>query len=148
MKMGYTIIELVIAMALMIVITFSEIIFNVKYIKLFENNLSNYKEEVYINEAVMFVEHEIHSGSKSISLSCNNLKIVKNETGKVNYIYLKNYGYKKSIVIGYNVNDLLRSENNIINNVSDMVIEQKNRTIFITVIGNSGKRYVRCIGIN
>jgi hypothetical protein len=148
MKMGYTIIELVIAMALMIIVTFSEIIFNTKYIKLFKNDLSTYREEVYINEAIMFVEHEIHSDSKCITLNGNKLRIVKIQNGKVNYIYLKDYGYKKSIVIGYDLNDFMLAEDNIINNVKDMVIQQKNKTVFITIIGNSGKRYTRCLGIN
>ncbi|MFL0246711.1 prepilin-type N-terminal cleavage/methylation domain-containing protein [Candidatus Clostridium stratigraminis] len=144
MKKGLTLLELLIALAIASIVSALVASFYLKY-NLLYNESSNYNRNYfYTSEALMFIENEIRN-SKSVSTS-NNIIEVKYPDG----ITRKTIKYNSAggLTIAHYKNDIYLATNNILTNVNNFSVFQKNSTIYVSITINGGERYERCFGIN
>lgn len=90
----------------------------------------------------MFVQHEINN-SKDISIQTNNIELKFSEdTTKI--IKLNSEG---SLELVHKEKGGIKAVNNIINNIKEFNVIQKDKVIYITAELKNGGRFKRCIGI-
>lgn len=144
MKKGFTLLELLIALAIAsIVIALASNLY-LKYNSLYMQNSKYNRDYFYSTEALMFIEDQIRN-SKSVSIN-NNIIEVKYPDGIVKK-YIK-YNGSGSLIIVHTENDITLAVNNILTNVNNFTVIQKNSAIYVSITINGGEKYERCFGIN
>jgi prepilin-type N-terminal cleavage/methylation domain-containing protein len=144
MKKGFTLLEILIALAIASIVTVLVSTLYLKYNLLYNQNCKYNRNYFYSTEAMMFIQNEIRN-SKSISIN-NNIIEAKYPDGVVKK-YIK-YNGAGNLVIVHTENGTTMAVNNILSNISNFSVIQKNSTIYISISINGGEKYERCFGIN
>lgn len=140
MKKGFTLIELIISLSLMLIVASAELTTMEKYMNIYKKTYSLNKEFIYVNEALFFIENEIDE-SQYVRIEDNRIILGRKNISREDCIELNN---NKNIVIRYGNSN---NNNNVVKGVKDFFIEKYGNVIYITIVGEKGKRYERCFGI-
>lgn len=144
MKKGFTLIEILIALAIASIVTALVSTLYLKYNLLYNQNTKYNRDYFYSTEALMFIQNEIRN-SKSISIN-NNIIEVKYPDG-ITKKYIK-YNGAGSLIIVHTENDINLAVNNILRNINNFTVIKKSNTIYVSISINGGEEYERCFGIN
>lgn len=144
MKKGFTLIELILVIALI------SIIVSMEFDIFFYSN-KNYKKDVkedkyyfYSTEALMFIQSEINENTDYVQVAANKINIYKID-GKKNVIAFKDTENK--IGIYYYENGKSKGNNNIVSGIKDFTADQKDSVAFIAITTINGKKLERCFKI-
>lgn len=144
MKKGFSLVELLIAMSIITIFITVESTTFFKSISSYKNLIVDMQSEFYINEALMFIEHEIKSNTQQIAVHDNKIDLYRTEQSCIDSIFFRTQNGKPSIVISYTQSGWFLGVNNIINNVKDFKVQYHPYTVFLTITALNGKKYERC----
>ncbi|MBL4937924.1 type II secretion system protein [Clostridium sp. YIM B02515] len=139
---GLTLIELIVSISIASIAAVVLVTILLQSIRSYKNNTDDYRSYFYLSEALMFVQHEINN-SKDISIQTNNIELKFSED-ITKIIKLNPEG---SLEIVHKEKGSIKAVNNIINNIGEFNVIQKDKVIYITAALKNGERYKGCIGI-
>ncbi|GAA0723832.1 hypothetical protein GCM10008905_16930 [Clostridium malenominatum] len=143
MKKGFTLIELIISIGIVSIIFITVGKNLVLQLSNYKYSISNHKEELYIDQAFLFIEGKIKEGDNIKVLKTSNSDEIEITTrDRSDYIKL----YKDKIIISYGKSSYA-TINNILIGVKGFVVTEVENTIYIKIILSDRKEYERCFGI-
>lgn len=143
MKKGFTLIELIISIGIVSIIFIAVGKNLVLQLSNYKDSISNHKEELYIEQAFLFIEGKIKEGDNIKVLKTSNSDEIEITTrDRSDYIKL----YKDKIIISYGKSSYA-TINNILIGVKGFVVTEVENTIYIKIILSDRKEYERCFGI-
>lgn len=148
MKKGFTLLEVLLSLAvsnIMIILLLSMLL---KYNTAYTNITKEYKEYFYSTEALMYIQNEILN-SQYVVVSNNRIDIyypngIKDGVNK-KYIQLN---YANNLIVNYYKDELYMGTNNILKGLLEFNVSQKNNTIYVSLTLKNGEKYERCFSIN
>jgi hypothetical protein len=119
-----------------------------KYNSAYINITKEYKDYFYSTEALMYIQKEILN-SKYVFISNNRIDIYY-PSGIEDDINKKciQLNYAHNLIVDYYKDELYMGTNNILKDLLEFNVNQKNNTIYISLILKNGEKYERCFGIN
>ena len=141
-KKGFTIIEMLMVIALITAITTTQIIVISKYMRLHREEINYSRENFYVNEAFIIIEYQIKA-AKYIDIK-NNMIILRRYDDK-GYDYIKK-DRKSSIIISYGSPDS-STVNNVLKNVKDFHVERQGKVFYISISTEKGNLYRKCFAM-
>ncbi|MDF2504038.1 type II secretion system protein [Clostridium sp.] len=145
MKKGFTLIELVVAMAITsMIISFQCVIF-VKYLKAYSKDTKLITNKAYCNQSIIIIESLIYDGMKEVNVENNDIKIISgnNENKKIRFV--KNT--KKIVVDYYDVYGSIKASNVVGTNISNMKAMKKDNVLYLSIMNKEGETISRCFGV-
>lgn len=141
-KKGFTIIEMLMVIALITAITTTQIIVISKYMRLHREEINYSKDNFYVNEAFIIIEYQIKA-AKYIDIK-NNMIILRRYDDK-GYDYIKK-DRNSSIIISYGSSDS-STVNNVLKNVKDFHVERQGKVFYISISTEKGNLYRKCFAM-
>lgn len=140
-KRGFTLIELIISLALIGTISLIGIKSLVLNNKLYYLEVNKDLEEFYINEAFIFIEYKISKSTSVEKTSKYGRSMIKLISGRQSFIEL----YGNTLIIAYDT-EYPTNYNNIMYSIKGFDVEEKGNVIYIKIIDKYGDEYERCFG--
>ena len=146
-KKGVTLIEIVIAMALVFLMVGVIDRMLVSYLKNYKNTVTQNKGFNYLNEALAIIEREVNQNARSVKVEDNIIKINYIDETTLNYIKCINsnlyilYGTKYSMPNDSSYKSL------IIDDVKDFEAIKSGKILYIKVVWNNNQNIERCLSI-
>ena len=141
-RKGFTIIEMLLVVALVASITIVQIRVISKYMKLHREEIDYSRELFYVNEAFMIIGHQVKE-AKYIDIK-NNMIILKRYDGE-GYDYIKKHK-GDSIVISYGSSNS-PTLNNILKGIKDFKVEKNGKVFYISIDMGKGSFYKKCFAV-
>ncbi|MDF2883931.1 MAG: hypothetical protein K0R54_4496 [Clostridiaceae bacterium] len=141
MKRGFTIIEILISMALLSMLLIAEFKVMEKYLVLYNEESKQSRSEFYSDEAVEFIDEQI---TQCKTISCDNNKIKFNYGDPLNNNWIKLNPVAGYLAIYYD-SEFSSINNVILRGVSDFRVQTVNKVIYITIILSNNREVKRCI---
>jgi prepilin-type N-terminal cleavage/methylation domain-containing protein len=146
-KKGFTLIEMIMVMAIMSLMIGVIGSMFIAYSKTYKKSVLENRGFNYLNEAISLIEKEINQEANHIKTEGNIIKISYFEDSKVNYI--KRINDNIFLLYGSKImeprDDSYR--NIIIDNIKDFIAVRHNNMIYIKIVWNNGDCIERCLGI-
>ena len=142
---GISLVELIVAIGLcsiiiaMIIPTFLR--FNFLYNKLIINSRSY----SYANEAMLFIEDQIHDNTLNTFVNNNRITIQKLDGTKKEIYFAEKEKGLGNIVVTYYKSSYNSATNNILRNVNDFKFTIKGNLIYLSLTTIDGKVFERCL---
>jgi prepilin-type N-terminal cleavage/methylation domain-containing protein len=152
-KKGFTLIELIIAIALAsVLLTISSRVIMTS-IQLYKNETELNRNMLYLKEAAMYIESQLQNDTKSVELNENKLVIHKfdEKRGEVIVTIRKDIflnTFEKLVVVDYEDNISKGAPNNIMAKVKGFICSKEGNLIYIAIESKNGDKIERCIEIN
>lgn len=146
-KRGFTLIEIVVVMALVFLMVGVVDSMITSYMKTYKNSVLENKGFNYLNEAIAIIEKEVNESSSSVKAEDNIIKINYSDGVTLNYIKCINsniyilYGSKYSPPVDSSYKSV------IVDGVKDFVAIKSGRTLYIKVSWYNGQIIERCLAI-
>jgi prepilin-type N-terminal cleavage/methylation domain-containing protein len=146
-KKGFTLIELVIAMALVFLMVGAIDSILISHLKNYKNSVLQNKGFNYLNEAILFLEKEVNHEANYVKTEENIIKINYLDGNTVNYIKCINgklyilYGSVYSAPIDSSYKSI------IIDDVKDFVAIRSGKIIYIKLTWKNDNTIQRCLAI-
>ena len=140
-KNGFTLIEIVIVMALVFLMVGVVDSMLISYLKNYKNSVLQNKGFNYLNEAIAIIEKEVNEDASAVKTEGNIIKINYSDGITLNYIKCINsnlyilYGTKYSIPVDSSYKSV------IIDDVKDFVATKSGRTLYIKVSLEQWSKY-------
>lgn len=144
MKKGFTLIEILVAIALICMITCMESDIFLNSNKIYKKDIKENKYFYYSSEALMFIENEINDHTDHVETVTNKINIYKTD-GRKNVIAFKETESKISIF--YYDKGISKGNNNIVTGVESFSAEQMGGVVFVSITTIDGKKTERCLKI-
>lgn len=141
MKRGFTLIEILISMALLSLLLASEFKIMEKYLIIYNQESKQSRMEFYSDEAIEFIDEQINECK---SISCDNNKIKFNYGDPLNNNWIKLNPVAGYLAIYYD-NEFSSTNNVILRGVSDFRVDTVNKVIYINIILSNNHEVKRCI---
>lgn len=140
MKRGYTLIEVVVALALTSILL-STIILVFSRLRIeFSNKIYENRESYYLNEALMFIEDELGKGASMVEIEDNSIQIVFDEWNK-KIIEQKD----DELIVRYgSVYSMNNSYNKIASGVLEFEVTNCGNLIYVKINSEKGRLKERC----
>lgn len=139
-KKGFTLIEMIIVMAIVSVMSAAIGSMLISYSKIYKNSYLQNRSFNYLNEAMSIIEREINLESRQVETNENIIKINYFKDDTVNYI--KRINSSIVLLYGYTLH-----KNVIVDDIKDFIAIRNKNMIYIKIVWNSGHSIERCIGI-
>ncbi|WP_081957252.1 type II secretion system protein [Clostridium sp. HMP27] len=140
-KRGFTLIELIISLALIGTISLIGIKSLVLNSKLYYLEVNKDLEEFYINEAFIFIEYKISKSTSVEKTSKYGRSMIKLISDRQSFIEL----YGSTLIIAYDT-EYPTNYNNIMYSIKGFDVDEKGNVIYIKIIDKYGDEYERCFG--
>lgn len=140
-KRGFTLIELIISLALIGTISLIGIKSLVLNNKLYYLEVNKDLEEFYINEAFIFIEYKISKSTGVEKTSKYGRSMIKLISDRQSFIEL----YGSTLIIAYDT-EYPTNYNNIMYSIKGFDVDEKGNVIYIKIIDKYGDEYERCFG--
>lgn len=140
-KRGFTLIELIISLALIGTISLIGIKSLVLNNKVYYLEVNKDLEEFYINEAFIFIEYKISKSTSVEKTSKYGRSMIKLISDRQSFIEL----YGGTLIIAYDTEYPI-NYNNIMYSIKGFDVEEKGNVIYIKIIDKYGDEYERCFG--
>lgn len=141
MKRGFTIIEVLISLAILSMLLLSEFKVMERYLTLYNEESKQSRIEFYSNEAVEFIDQQINE-CRTISCYSNKIKFNYGDPLTNNWIKLNPLAGYLAIYYG---GEFSSSNNVILREVRDFRVQAVNKVIYITIVLNNNYEVKRCI---
>lgn len=146
-KKGSTLIELLLAISISLIVIPLVLNIFLYQIKTYNKTLQNNKNCFSVNEAFMYIQHQVKNNTKEVNVGSKELLLFKTNNTEKHQISIHNNNlvityYKKYGDIYY-----YNGSNNILTKIQDFNVEQYNNYINISIDYKNGKRYSRCISL-
>lgn len=143
MKKGFTLIEVIISIALITFLLCWQLPIAIKYLKAFNISINESKDSFYVNQAFDFIEM-VADDAKAVSVKNNIIELVRKDGTGSDWIRLDPYG---NVIISYH-QCYYGTVNNVIKDVGSFEALKSGKTILISISTKEGKKYNKCISIN
>ncbi|MBM7869271.1 prepilin-type N-terminal cleavage/methylation domain-containing protein [Clostridium pascui] len=140
-KRGFTLIELVISLALIGTISLIGVKSLVLNNKVYYLEVNKDLEEFYINEAFIFIEYKITKSTSVEKTSKYGRSMINLISDRQSFIEL----YGSTLIISYDTEYPI-NYNNIMYSIKGFDVEEKGNVIYIKIIDKYGDEYERCFG--
>lgn len=149
MKKGLSLIEILAALAIGAILLSMQLEAAAYGIKAFKQNTQTFKEDLYVNEALLFVEGKINEAN-FVSLYGNEISIYSIDTLEDKEIKNTRVIKKNNdkLIILYYEDGVFKGENTIIKNISEFMVERRNNLVFVTLVSIKGEEGRICFGIS
>ena len=146
-KKGFTLIEVVIAMALVFLMIGAIDSILISHLKNFKDSVLQNKGFNYLNEAILFLEKEVNYEANYVKTEENIIKINYSDGNTVNYI--KCINGKLCILYGsvYSVPKESSYKSIIIDDVKDFVAIRSGKILYIKLTWKNDNTIQRCLAI-
>ncbi len=146
-KRGVTLIEVVIAMALIFLMVMILDGMLISYLKNYENTVLKNKGFNYLNEAIAIIEKEVNQQAQTVKTEGNIIKINYYDGSTLNHIKC----IKGNLYILYGTKDNLPKDNSyksvIIDDVKEFITKRTGKILYIKVLWHNGESIERCLVI-
>nr|WP_281063508.1 type II secretion system protein [Clostridium algifaecis] len=142
-KNGFTIIEIVMTLAIICIITTVQTCVILKYMKLNREEINLSRDKFYTDEAFEIMKSQIDS-AKYIRIKNNMIEV--NRFDNKGWDYIKR-NKRSDIVITYGYTNFEVS-NNILRNVAEFNVTNRNNICYIYIKTKEGNVYKKCFGID
>lgn len=143
MKKGYTLIELITALALCSLVAVSMISLLLRYNSNFKLESKRIQNHFYAEEALLFIDNTIKS-CKQVNVTESYIELYYENSSIKKVIGQNLHG---DVVITHVENGVNSTTNNVLNNIASFTVSKKENTIYVSITVNTGERFSRCIGI-
>nr|WP_051115654.1 type II secretion system protein [Clostridium pasteurianum] len=146
MKKGFTLIELIVAIAIAsIMLSFQCIIF-VKHLNTYSKDIKVIRDRSYCNQSFIIIENLIYDGMKEINVENNDIKIVCS-TGENKRIRFAST--TKKILVDYydKYGNTIKASNVVGTNISKMEATKKDNVLYLSITNKEGETVNRCFGV-
>jgi prepilin-type N-terminal cleavage/methylation domain-containing protein len=140
-KKGFTLIEMIIVMAIVSIMIGAIGSILISYSKIYKNSVLQNRSFNYLNEAISLIEKEIKQEADKIETNDNVIKINCFKDSTVNYI--KRVNSNIFLIHG----SIPSHKNIIIDEVKDFAAVRDNNMIYIKIVWKNGDTIERCLGI-
>lgn len=146
MKKGFTLIELMVAMAIAsILLSFQCVIF-VKYLNTYYKDTKIIKDRSYCNEGFIIIESLLYDEMKEINVENNEIKIIcsSNQNKKIRYVNTTG-----KILVDYydEYGNTVKTANVVATNIDNMKVIKKDNVVYISITNKVGETVSRCFGV-
>ena len=149
-KKGFTLVEIIIVMALVILMLGVVDGIFISYVKTYKSNVSENKGFNYLNDAIFIIEKEVNQNVTQIKTDKNIIKIdYYKKIGKINSKDISKKDIKlvnSNLYILYGGEDI-QSESAIIDDVKAFVAIKSGKNIYIKILWYNGQSIERCLVI-
>lgn len=142
-KAGFTIIEILMVMAIVGTIFTIQAPLLLKYMKVNRNEIVTSRDEFYVNEAFMIMKSQINN-AKYIKISDNTIYLKRHDNMGWDYMKL---GSGSNIVLVYGYTRF-QTVNNILRDVSNFKVYERRNLCYISIKTKRGNVYDKCFGIS
>ncbi|MBA5850630.1 type II secretion system protein [Clostridium sp. cel8] len=142
-KPGFTIIEILIVIAMISTIVSIQVTVILKYMKVSKEEIYFSRDNFYVNEAFAIIKSEIDK-AKYINISNNMIALKRHDNGEWDYIKLS---VNSNIVLAYG-GPGFKTTNNVLKNVSEFTVLKRYNMCFLTIKTKRGNVYRKCFGIS
>jgi len=146
-KKGVTLIEIVMAMALVFLMLGVVDSMIISYLKNYKNNVIENKGFNYLNEAIAIIEKEVNGEAIKVKTEENIIKISYTDGSTLNHIKLINSNLYLLYGTGISIPMDNSSKSAIIDDVKDFVAIKSGKTLYIKIIWQNGQTIERCLAI-
>lgn len=140
-KKGFTLIEMIIVMAIMSLMVGIIGSILITYSKSYKNSVLQNRSFNYLNEAIALIEKEINREANQIETNNNVIKLNYFKDNMVRYIKRINSNIFLIHASGHTY------KNVIIDDIKEFIAVRLNNTIYIKIVCNNGDSIERCLGI-
>ena len=149
-KKGFTLVEIIIAMALVFLMLGVVDGMLISYVKIYKNSVAQSKGFNYLNDAISIIEKEVNQNVTQVKTENNIIKIdYFKKIGKINSKDISKKDIKlinSNLYILYGGEDI-SAESAIIDDVKDFVAIKSGKNIYIKIIWYNGQIIERCLVI-
>lgn len=143
-KKGFTLIEIVIAMALVFLVIGAVDSMFISYAKNYKNSVVQNRGLNYLSEAIAIIEREVNQAASSVKTENNIIKINYFDRSTSNHIKRIN----SNLYILYDVRNGIDAQRSIIiDDVKDFVAIKSGKILYIKVVWINGQSIERCLAI-
>ena len=146
-KKGFTLIEIVIAMALVFLMLGAVDSMLISHLKNYKNDVLENKGFNYLNEALSIIEREVNEDAKEVKTEDNIIKISYCHGGTLNHIKRINSNLYLLYGTIYSIPSDSSYKSVIIDDVKDFVARKSGKTLYIKVSWYNGQTIERCLAI-
>lgn len=146
MKKGFTLIELVVTMAIAAILLSFEVAVFTKHINDFQRSIEVNKQNSFCDEFFVIIEQLISENVSEIEVINNNI-VIKCSNNQKKIIQYKSTSNK--ILVDYYdaVGNDFSAANVICSNIKEMTVKKKSEVLYVSIINNKGVQFERCFGI-
>lgn len=149
-KRGFTLVEIIIVMALVFLMLGVVDGMLISYVKIYKNSVSQNKGFNYLNDAIFIIEKEVNQSVTQVKTENNIIKIdYYKKIGKINSKEISKKDIKlvnSNLYILYG-GEAISAESAIIDDVKDFVAIKSGKNIYIKIIWYNGQIIERCLVI-
>lgn len=146
MKKGFTLIELIVAIAIAsILLSFQCVIF-VKYLNTYSRDTKITRDKAYCNESFIIIESLLYDEMKEINVQNNEIKIIcsSNENKKIRFVNTT----EKVLVEYYDkYGNTVKTANVVATNIINMKVIKKDNVLYLSITNKEGETASRCFGV-
>lgn len=138
---GFTLVEVITALAVMTILLAAIIIMLAYFIKEFKSSAAENRKDFYVNEALRLIEQETCSGNEEVKFLENSIELRRTFDKRVDYIKLR----EGKLILEYTKGGKSISINVILKNLSDFSIDISGRLVVVNIVNSEGEKYSKCI---
>jgi len=148
LKKGFTLIELIISLAIVFMIILIEIQIFSKEVYTFKDFIKSNRNEVYSKEALRFIEGEINDfNNKTIKVYDDKILFEKYNGDKNTLkLYKMTNGNNKIVISYYKALTSKITTNTVVDDIKDLNISYKTNLVYLSIYTLTGEKYERCLG--
>jgi len=148
LKKGFTLIELIISLAIVFMIILIEIQIFSKEVYTFKDFIKSNRNEVYSKEALRFIEGEINDfNNKTIKVYDDKILFEKYNGDKNTLkLYKMTNGNNKIVISYYKALTSKITTNTVVDDIKDLNISYKANLMYLSIYTLNGEKYERCLG--
>lgn len=148
MKKGFTLIELIISLAIIFMVILIEIQIFSQEVYTFKEFIKSNRNEVYSREALRFIEGEINDSNNKIIKVYNDKILFEKTNGDKDTLklYKQTNGNNKIVISYYKALTSKTTTNTVLDDIKDLNISFKVNLVYLSVYTLSGEKYERCFG--
>lgn len=147
MNKGYTIVELIVAIAISTIILS---IASFQFVRDFNSYISEIeanKENQYLDEGLLIIKHFVCDNSIQLEVD-NNKIIIENTNKEIEEIHLDKQNSKVEIdYYDSNEKNFIEATNVIATDIINFTVEEKKNTLYVNMTNNKGRCVYECIGV-
>lgn len=145
-KKGFTLIELIVAMAIAsMMLSFQCVIF-VKHLSTYNRDIKIIRDRAYCNQSFIIIENLIYDGMKEVNVENNDIKIVcsNGENKKIRFA-----STTKKILVDYydKYGNTIKTSNVVATNINKIEARKKDNVLYLSITNKEGETINRCFGI-
>jgi len=148
LKKGFTLIELIISLAIIFMVILIEIKIFSQEVYTFKEFIKLNRNEIYSREALRFIEGEVNDSNNKFIKVYNDKIIFEKNNGDKNTLKLNKQtnGNNKIVISYYKALTSKITTNTIVDDIKDLNINCEINLVYLSIYTLNGEKYERCFG--